>query len=78
MRPVLEELDTEEATKIVRGIIRRKGVTDMVQLEESFRRSVESCHKSVKRVLNSAVKRLKNNGKVVQRYSKLHYKSQKA
>ena len=78
MRPVLEELDVDDAAKIVGAIIRRKKVTNMVELEESFRRSVESCHKSVKKVLNRAVKNLKKNGKVVQRHSMLSYKSQKA
>ena len=78
MRPVLDEIDNEEATQIVGAIIRRKKTTDMVELEESFRRSVESCHQSVGRVLRTAVNRLKKKGKVVQRRSKLQYKSQKA
>jgi len=78
MRPVLEKIDNDEATEIVREIIRRKGETDMTKLEESFRRSVESCHQSVGRVLRTAVNRLKKSGKVKQKKSKLLYKSQKA
>lgn len=78
MRPVLEQLDKDEAANVVGKIIRRKKVTSMPELEESFRRSVESCGKSVKKVLTSAIKELKNRGKVRQYHSKLHYKSQKA
>lgn len=81
MRPVLEELNKEEARLVVAKIIRRKKITSMPELEESFRRSVEACGKSSKQVcsvIKGAIKDLKKNGKVRDYYSKLQYQSRKS
>jgi len=83
MRPVLEELDKEEATVMVGKIIRRKKITSLPELEESFRRSVEACGKSSKKVCKvivGAIKELKLKGKVkaTPKYNKISYNSQKA
>lgn len=82
MRPELEDMTQVDAKKMVAQIIRRKKVTDMKELEVSFRRSVESSGQSVKSVLKSAIKILQSDGKVkVNRRVKdvrLTYKPQKA
>ena len=82
MGPELEDMNKTDVKKMVAKIIRRKKVTDMKQLEASFRRSVESSGKSVKRVINSAVKILQKDGKIKVNGKfkdiRLTYRSQKA